>query len=515
MLGRKAFTPKLFYRFSLEAQVPEDHLLRRVAAAVDFTFGRRLTARFYSHTGRPGLDPVVRFKLSLLGYLYGITSERRLAEEVRLHLAYRWFLGYDLDEATPDHSALSKARARFGVTVYQAFFTEIVRQCEQAGRVRGDRLYVDSTLTAANASLDSMGARALVAQLPGVDEHLAAVWRDNPSAAAEAPPPAPPPVAAAEAAGPRALRPTDPPNAPLGPLNDRLVSRTDPDAALVARDQVPPGLYYKVHVGVDGGAARLITAVEVTSGEVGDEQLLDRLLREHTGSTGRTVTEVVADTKYGTQANYLALEAARIRPSIPPFLGGGIRRALGRERFVYDPATDRYRCPAGQPLRRMGRTRTGTPLGGIQYRADPHACRVCPLKADCCGTAAARTITRPDDAGLAERVRAYLATRQARRSLRRRGCWVETVNAELKERHGLRRAQCRGRAKVQMQAYGAAIAYNVKKLVASLRPRPGGAAVALHSALRPSPRHRGRRPTGSRLRRLCSQQFGNRPCGTA
>lgn len=146
---------------------------------------------------------------------------------------------------------------------------------------------------------------------------------------------------------------------------------------------------------------------------------------------------------------------------------------------MYDPATDCYRCPTGHLLRRMGRTRTGTPLGGIQYRADPQVCRACPLKVDCCDTAAARTITRPDDAGLSERVRAYLATRQAKRSLRRRGCWVETANAELKDRHGLRRAQCRGRAKVQMQAYGAAIAYNVKKLVTMVRPQPVGAAGAL------------------------------------
>ena len=124
MLGRKEFRPKLLYHLCLEDYVPQDHLLRRVAAAVDFSFVRRLTARFYSHTDQPGIDPVVRFKLALLGYLYGITSERRLAEEARLHLAYRWFLGYDLDETPPDHSVLSKARARFGVTVYQAFFTE-------------------------------------------------------------------------------------------------------------------------------------------------------------------------------------------------------------------------------------------------------------------------------------------------------------------------------------------------------------------------------------------------------
>src|SRR5690349_14468794 len=184
MLGRKVFTPKLLYQFSLEAQVPEGHLLRRVAAAVDFTFVRRLTARFYSRTGRPGLDPVVLFKLSLLGYLYGVTSERRLAEEVRLHLAYRWFLGYDLDEATPDHSVLSKARARFGLPVYQAFFTEIVRQCERAGLVRGDVLYVDSTLVEANASLESAGARALLEQLPRAAGYVEAVWRENPAGAA-------------------------------------------------------------------------------------------------------------------------------------------------------------------------------------------------------------------------------------------------------------------------------------------------------------------------------------------
>ena len=516
MLGRKTFQPKLFYQFSIEERVPQDHLLRRVASVVDLAFVRRLTARFYSHTGQPGIDPVVLFKMALLGWLYGITSERRLADEVRLNLAFLWFVGYDLDERPPDHSVLSKARARFGVTVYQAFFSEIVRQCERAGLVRGERLYLDSTLIEANASLDSIGARALVAQLAGVDEHLAAVWRSNPGEPAdEPPPPAPTPVAVdlsppESSAGPRVLRATDPANAPLGPLNDRLVSRTDPDAALVARDKVPPGLYYKVHVGVDGGVARLITAVDVTSGEVGDEQLLGRLIREHTGSTGRTVTEVVADTKYGTQANYMALEAAQIRASIPPFPGGGIRRALGREHFVYDPAMDRYRCPAGQPMRRMGRTRTGTPLGGIQYRADPQACWACPRKADCCGTAAARTITRPDDGGLSERVRAHLATRHAKRSLRRRGCWVETANAELKEHHGLRRAQCRGRAKVQMQAYGAAIAYNIKKLVAGSRPRSGRAAGA--PSLGPRQCIRAACPAARRRDRGASYYFGNRPC---
>ena len=187
MMGSKTFQPKGVYHLNLEERIPADHLLRQVAAVVDLAFVRRLTARFYSHTGKPSIDPVVLFKMALLGYLYGITSERRLAEELRLNLAFMWFLGYDLDEPTPDHSVLSKARRRFGVTVYQAFFTEIVRQCREAGLLAGTQLFADSTLVEANASQESVGSRALLEQLAPVDEHVAALWRDNPIPAAPVP----------------------------------------------------------------------------------------------------------------------------------------------------------------------------------------------------------------------------------------------------------------------------------------------------------------------------------------
>src|SRR5919202_3942770 len=89
VLGRKTFAPKVVHEVNLDERVPQDHLLRRIAEVVDFSFVRRLTARFYSHTGQPGIDPVVLFKMALVGYLYGITSERRLAEELRLHLAFK------------------------------------------------------------------------------------------------------------------------------------------------------------------------------------------------------------------------------------------------------------------------------------------------------------------------------------------------------------------------------------------------------------------------------------------
>jgi transposase len=132
-MGRKAPAGKIFYQVSPEEFVPVGHLLRQVAAAVEFGVARRLTARFDSRTDQVSIDPVVLFMMPLLGYLYGIPWERRLVEEIRLNLAYRSFVGYDQDERISDHSVRSRARRCFGPTVYEAFFTNVVRQCERRG----------------------------------------------------------------------------------------------------------------------------------------------------------------------------------------------------------------------------------------------------------------------------------------------------------------------------------------------------------------------------------------------
>src|SRR6185437_4493760 len=158
---------------------------------------------------------------------------------------------------------------------------------------------------------------------------------------------------------------------PCGPVNALVVSRTDPDAGLVARDGVPLALYYKWHVGVDGGRARIIAAVDVTAGEVADEELLDRLCKEHEGSTGKTLAEVVADAKYGTAANYRRLEAAGVAASIPLHQSGREHRAMPRSRFPYDPEQDAFVCPEGHRLTRQGWSATAGTSGGVIYRAPP------------------------------------------------------------------------------------------------------------------------------------------------
>ncbi len=118
--------------------------------------------------------------------------------------------------------------------------------------------------------------------------------------------------------------------------------------------------------------------------------------------SGCRLDEVVADTKYGTVANYQWLEEQGIQATIPPHENGWSDRAVPRELFVYDPMADRYHCPEGKPLTRQGSSRTAHPLGAIIYRASPKVCGACPRKAECCGEAQARTITRPNDGGLAD-----------------------------------------------------------------------------------------------------------------
>jgi transposase len=156
MMGYRRFAPKLYYQLSLDHLVPQNHLLRRIAEVMDFSFVYPMARPYYSHTGQPSVDPVVLFKALLIGYLYGVTSERRLMEEIQVNLAYRWFLGYDLDEAVPGHSVLSKARVRFGMEVFETFFNRTVGLCQQAGLVRGEATFVDSTLIQANAALRSL-----------------------------------------------------------------------------------------------------------------------------------------------------------------------------------------------------------------------------------------------------------------------------------------------------------------------------------------------------------------------
>jgi transposase len=293
MMGKKAIEPKLYLNFSLDAAVPANHLVRRLAAAVDFGFVRGLVRRQFSHTGQPSVDPVVLFKLWLLGYLFKISSERRLCEEASLNLAWRWFLGYELDEPLPDHSVVSKARKRFGVHVYERFFQHIVRLCESTGLLEGDLLFIDSTLTKANAAPGSLRSRSLLAQkLPYAGRFLNDVWVVNEEI---------PEVVETTTGKRRPELGGKRKDSRRSAVNDFCVSPTDPDAQNVVKPGKPAVLGHKTHFLVDGGKANVITAVEVRPAGESDGQAVGRALDKHRYALNRGPRELVGDRGYGSR----------------------------------------------------------------------------------------------------------------------------------------------------------------------------------------------------------------------
>src|ERR1700748_2376171 len=186
MMGQHPRSESLFYYFRLEDQVPENHLLRLVDKYVDFSFVRERLRDSYSETGRPSIDPELLLRLLLIGYLYGITSERKLLEELRMHLAWRWFTGLGFDQEIPHHSTFSKNRhGRFQQSgLFQELFEEIVTRCVQSGLVKGEHMSVDGSFIQANADHHSRVPREQLAEVAQVNrtvrEYLAELERENP-----------------------------------------------------------------------------------------------------------------------------------------------------------------------------------------------------------------------------------------------------------------------------------------------------------------------------------------------
>src|SRR4030042_5875618 len=156
MMGHRTKRFKLFAETNLDALLPADNLYRRLEERLDLSFVRNLVRDTYEDMGRPSIDPVVFFKLQLIAFFEGITSERHLMETAHLNLAHRWYLGYDFDEPLPAPSSLSKIRSRYGVEAFHRFFERIVELCIEAGLVDGEEIYFDATKVEANASMSSL-----------------------------------------------------------------------------------------------------------------------------------------------------------------------------------------------------------------------------------------------------------------------------------------------------------------------------------------------------------------------
>jgi transposase len=286
MMGQQERTESLFYYFRLEDQIPEDHLLRLIDQHVDLSFVRERLRSSYSSTGRPSIDPEVLLRLLLVGYLYGITSERHLLEEVKMHLAYRWFTRLNFGEEIPDHSTFSKNRhGRFCRSgVFREVFEEIVRRCLEAGLVAGKSLAVDGTLVGADASRQSRVRRehwkeaAQISQT--VREFLAELEEVNPGSEA------------------------------------KLVSTTDPGAILTTKGGGTAVMAYYDNYLIDT-SSQVILGVEATPALFHQETVAARRMVEAVKKLGLQPESLGADKAYGSGEFLAWLLAQGVQPHIP------------------------------------------------------------------------------------------------------------------------------------------------------------------------------------------------------
>ena len=435
---------------TLEELVPADHLLRKVARAVSFGFIRDRVAPLYCpDNGRPALDPEVLFKILLIGYLFGVRSERQLMREIAVNVAYRWFLDLRLTDPVPDASTLSQnRRRRFAEsTVYQEIFDQIVVQAIGLGLVDGTVLYSDSTHLKANANKNKYDVAAVAkSRTDYLDALDQAIETDR----------------ARHGKGPLKAKPHAP------PVKETKISRTDPDSGYMVRDGKPKGFFYLDHRTVDGRCA-IITDTHVTPASLHDSiPYLGRLDRQRE-RFGFALAAVGLDAGYYTAGIAHGLEergiAGVIGYSRPTHRPGFLRK----RDFVYEREPDAYRCPEGQLLA----YRTTNREGYRQYHSDPERCRTCPLLASCTTSAnTTKIVTRHLWQDAKERIDFNRLTPWGRRVYQRRKETVERSFADAKQLHGHRYARFRGLKRMAEQCLLAAAAQNIKKIALAIAGNP-------------------------------------------
>src|SRR5271170_302603 len=449
MMGRQTGDQsQLFYLFNLERRIPADHLLRRINPVVTRILVelRDKLAPFYSETGRPSIDPELLIRMLIVGYCCGIRSERRLCDEVHLNLAYRWFCRLGLDGDVPDHSTFSKTRhGRFrDADLLRELFETVVRRCMAEGLVAGSGFAVDASLIVADAhrqrgvgtpdQLDPKANRAVAEYFAALDD------------------------------------------AAFGgatPVEPKFISPTDPAARCTAAWGGPAIYAYCTNYLIDVEHAVIVdvepsTAVrqaEVTAAKTMIERIHDRF--------DLWPERLIADTGYGSaeMLNWLVNDRG-IEPHIPVFdKSKRTDDTFSREDFVYDHASDTYRCPGGKTRRRFAAPRIGVMKdNSLRYRASKHDCEPCPLKPRCCPNAPARKVPRSIYEGARDLAR-EIAKTEAYQISRYQRKKVEMLFAHLKRILKLDRLRLRGPCGARDEFHLAAIAQNLRKL-AKLIPGP-------------------------------------------
>lgn len=489
MQGRKAFEEKLFTNFQLSDRVPADNFYRKLKETLDLRFLRKSTARYYGTEGQESIDPIVFFKLMLVGYLENIGSDRRIIATVSMRLDMLYFIGYNLDEPVPWHSTLSRTRQLYGEDVFKESFRKILKMCIDKGMVSGRRQAVDSALIKANASMDSIAEKEVMDDADDfadelmsneedkpqkvnaykkkkVEEHHR--WKENAYRGQ--------PGSRAKSNDQTGQNEGDD-KRPKFLSNHTHYSTTDKDARIAVKPGKPRQFNYLAQTCVDT-EHHVITHIEAYHADKKDSQCLPSIikeLKENLTSEGLIVEQVIADTGYSSGAALKSLEANKITGYIPNF--GQYKHE--REGFTYHKEGDYYLCPQSKKLEfKKIKDNHGYPMK--EYRSSRKDCGPCPLRQSCIGKAAfEKRIRETVDKPYYDTMHERLKTSYARKMKKLRQSTVEPVLGTLINFLAMKRVNTRGIKQATKCMIMAAIAYNLKKMMKFKANRPMAAVIAL------------------------------------
>lgn len=479
MQGKKDYQEKLFNSFQLSERVPENNFYRRLRGAVDLDFLYPLTKGYYGGSGQKSIDPVVFFKLCLVGYLENLISDRKLIDHCSMRLDILYFIGYDIDEELPWHSTISRTRQLFPESVFEEVFSRVLAMCVEKGMVSGHTQAIDSAPVKANASMDTLELKVPEEDL---EDHLKKVRA----------------ISSMDKEGPHRKSKDDKSdkgqrsisanenelNAIKGrnrkwskdqdqrpgagnkgskyTSNKTHYSPTDPDARISVKPGKARKLNYLSQLSVDT-AHHVITDIRAYHADGKDNQQLQDIVRRLQGrlwQQGLVFENCVADTGYSSGENYAFLEERNLKSFIPPH---GTYKG-GPEGFIYDEAEDHYLCPKGKviPFKKVfldHRTRTKKKA----YRASSKVCKGCPLRARCLGKVNEKQFTVTYYRAEYQRNIERVEGREGRYMKGKRQSTVEPVFGTLTQFMGLRKINTIGIQQANKAMHLSAIAYNLKK----------------------------------------------------
>jgi transposase len=483
MQGKKKFTPQLFYELSLDKLVPQDNFYRQIEQTLDFRFLYKETQPYYGTEGQASIDPVVFFKVLLVGYLNNINSDRALLRYCSNCLDVRLFLGYDLNEELPWHSTISRTRQLFGEEVFLKLFQKVLSMCVSKGMVRGKRQAVDSVFIKANASMDSLVEKEVLEDVSAFVDELEAnsefkvtterkklverhhEWKEE---------------AYKGMPGNSNSKKEDENGNLIRPKylsNHTHYSPTDSDARVSVKPGKARQLNYFGQIAVDD-AHHVITGACSDFADKRDSQCLEQIVElteENLKKNDIELEELLADGGYSSGEALAYLHKKNINAYIPNF--GQYKPE--REGFTFHSEDNYYQCtkPEGNQAKLLFKGEKTDSKGYAKrtYRSSESDCKNCPLREQCCGKST--KFKKLDDSIHKEhydRMHQKLTqnAQYTKKMVRVRSKTVEPVIGTLVNFTNMKRVNTRGIKNANKHVLMASLTYNLKKYLRFIAKKP-------------------------------------------